>query len=203
METTALKINEELNGIELYFNSKPVQKVIYNLKENGFRWSGFKKCWYAKQSERAFQIARSLANDSEQVAMSTEKVVKKTKTKNNNISLWDSTRWTDIEVNKEQYTKEMAKEIRTHVRKRFPQCKFSVKSDYNSINFYIVSSPYEEESEYLKAIWGYCSELLMHIIIAQIMIHMVTMEVVIIFTVLSLFIGITHKQKQQRNKRKT
>ncbi|PPB12856.1 LPD29 domain-containing protein [Brevibacillus laterosporus] len=160
MGTTALKINEELNGIELYFNSKPVQKVIDNLKENGFRWSGFKKCWYTKQSERAFQIARSFANDSEQVAISIEKVVKKTKTKNNNISLWDSTQWTDIEVNREQYTKEMAKEIRTHVRKRFPQCKFSVTSDYNSINFYIVSSPYEKESKYLIAIREYCSKLL-------------------------------------------
>ncbi|TPG68680.1 hypothetical protein EEL31_09185 [Brevibacillus laterosporus] len=160
METTALKINEELNGIELYFNSKPVQKVIDNLKENGFRWSGFKKCWYTKQSERAFQIARSLTIDSEQVAISTEKVVNKTKTKTNNISLWDSTQWTDIEVNREQYTKEMAKEIRTHVRKRFPQCKFSVTSDYSSINFYIVSSPYENESKYLIAIREYCSKLL-------------------------------------------
>ncbi|QDX94724.1 hypothetical protein EEL30_22035 [Brevibacillus laterosporus] len=160
MGTATLKINEELNGIELFFNSKPVQKVIDNLKENGFRWSGFKKCWYTKQSERAFQIARSLTIDSEQVAISTEKVVKKTKTKNNNISLWDSTQWTDIEVNREQYTKEMAKEIRTHVRKRFPQCKFSVTSDYNSINFYIVSSPYEKESKYLIAIREYCSKLL-------------------------------------------
>lgn len=154
-----LKINEELNGIELYFNSKPVQDVINDLKENGFRWSNFKKCWYTKQSEKAFQVANSLTTDNEQIT-ATDKVAPVNKTKNNVLDLWESTQWAEIEVNKSKDTKEIAKEIRTHVRKRFPQCKFSVTSDYNSIRFYIVSSPYEKESEYLKAIHTYCSNLL-------------------------------------------
>jgi Large polyvalent protein associated domain 29 len=158
MTAAVLKINEELNGIELYFNTKPIQDVIDSLKENGFRWSGFKKCWYTKQSERAFQIANTLTNNSERLSTKTEKVVNENK--NNECNLWESTQWVEIEVNKKQSTKEMAKEIRTHVRKRFPQCKFSITSDYNSIRFYIVSSPYEKESKYIAAIREYCTKLL-------------------------------------------
>ncbi|WP_064199015.1 LPD29 domain-containing protein [Brevibacillus brevis] len=158
MTTAVLKINEELNGIELYFNTKPVQNVINKLKENGFRWSGFKKCWYTKKSEEAFQIANSLTNDHEESTVTTE--IKSIEAKNIELNLWESTKWSEIQVNKEQSTKEMAKEIRTHVRKRFPQCKFSITSDYNSIRFYIVSSPYEKESTYILAIREYCSKLL-------------------------------------------
>ncbi|ATF13654.1 hypothetical protein A616_17200 [Brevibacillus brevis X23] len=158
MTAAVLKINEELNGIELYFNTKPIQDVIESLKQNGFRWSGFKKCWYTKQSERAFQIANTLTNNSEQLSTKTEKVVNENK--NNQYNLWESAQWIEIEVNKEQSTKEMAKEIRTHVRRRFPQCKFSITSDYNSIRFYIVSSPYEKESKYIAAIREYCTKIL-------------------------------------------
>lgn len=40
--TAVLRINEELNGIELYFDSKPEQGVLTHLKSNGFRYSGLK-----------------------------------------------------------------------------------------------------------------------------------------------------------------
>ncbi|GED72544.1 hypothetical protein BRE01_62460 [Brevibacillus reuszeri] len=158
MTAAVMKINQELNGIEVYFDSKPMQKVLDTLSDNGFRWSGFKKCWYTKQSEKAFQIANSLTADNEKA--STEAVNNVIEIKNNKLSLWDSIQWTDIETNKKLSTKEMAKEIRTHVRKRFPQCKFSITSDYNSIRFYIVSSPYEKESTYIAAIREYCTKLL-------------------------------------------
>lgn len=43
-----VKENTEQNGIEVYFTSYPGKEVINTLKENCFKWSGFKKCWYIK-----------------------------------------------------------------------------------------------------------------------------------------------------------
>jgi len=46
-----VKENKEQNGIEVYFTSYPGKNVINTLKENCFRWSNFKKCWYIKQDQ--------------------------------------------------------------------------------------------------------------------------------------------------------
>lgn len=43
-----VKENKEQNGIEVYFTNYPGKDVINTLKENCFRWSNFKKCWYIK-----------------------------------------------------------------------------------------------------------------------------------------------------------
>ncbi|PKR82884.1 LPD29 domain-containing protein [Heyndrickxia camelliae] len=162
MTSVAMKINEELNGIELYFNSKPSKEVRDNLKANKFRWSSFKNCWYARQSENTFQIANSLTNNEEVTAAPIKEVKKHAKVKT--LSLWDATRWKGIELTesqKEQDCKEIAKEIRTHIRKRFPQCKFSVTVPYSGrISFDIKSSPFEKGSTYLNAVLEYCSNLL-------------------------------------------
>ena len=48
----SLVFNHELNGIELYFDKKPLQTIIDSLKNAGFRWHKLKNCWYAKQSEK-------------------------------------------------------------------------------------------------------------------------------------------------------
>lgn len=45
-------INEELNGVEIYFSVFPIQATRENLKKNGFRWNHKKGCWYAKRSEQ-------------------------------------------------------------------------------------------------------------------------------------------------------
>ncbi|MCY7933874.1 hypothetical protein MOF37_21640 [Bacillus spizizenii] len=139
--TAVLRINEELNGIELYFDSKPEQEVLTHLKSNGFRFSGFKKCWWNKRTDNTSRKDRGVK-----------------------ISLWDATKWNEFEVNKEQEVKEMAKEIRKHVRQRFPQCKFSVITGgsylHSTINIKIKSSPYEKGSAYLTAIYDYCNSLL-------------------------------------------
>lgn len=58
--TAVLRINEELNGIELYFDSKPEQEVLTHLKSNGFRFSGFKKCWWNKRTEKSMQVANDI-----------------------------------------------------------------------------------------------------------------------------------------------
>lgn len=163
--TVAMKINEELNGIELYFNTKPQQTVLSELKSNGFRWSNFKKCWYIKQSEKALKIASSLTNGEELTATpEAAPKAKKARSEKKTLSLWDATQWEGLTVNqetKDQDCKEIAKEIRSHIKKRFPQCKFSVTVPYyGKINFTIKSSPFEKDSVYLAAIKEYCSNLL-------------------------------------------
>jgi hypothetical protein len=56
-------LNNELNGIELYFDKKPEQKIIDALKSNKWRWSNYKKCWYTKQNEIAVEFAEKLINN--------------------------------------------------------------------------------------------------------------------------------------------
>ena len=50
-------LNNELNGVELYFEGKPMVEVLNNLKDNKFRWNRTKKCWYAKQNENTIKVA--------------------------------------------------------------------------------------------------------------------------------------------------
>lgn len=50
-EEIEITYNEEKNGIEVKFNTKPAQEVINDLKANGFRWHRVKKVWYAKQTD--------------------------------------------------------------------------------------------------------------------------------------------------------
>lgn len=47
---TSCKIvtNEEKQGEELYFESKPDYEVLKTLKSNGYKWHNTKKCWYRK-----------------------------------------------------------------------------------------------------------------------------------------------------------
>ena len=104
--TAVLRINEELNGIELYFDSKPEQEVLTHLKSNGFRYSGFKKCWWSKWTEKSMQVANGVTKQE----VSSSKTITKTKKKAKGVKmgLWDATQWNEVEVNKEQEVKEMA-----------------------------------------------------------------------------------------------
>jgi hypothetical protein len=54
--------NEELRGLEIYFDEKPQTEVLSTLKAEGFRWHRIKKCWYNKISDAVLKIAESLAN---------------------------------------------------------------------------------------------------------------------------------------------
>ena len=51
--------NEEKNGIEIRFASKPDAATIEKLKSARFRWSKFSKCWYIKYSPGNWQFAQS------------------------------------------------------------------------------------------------------------------------------------------------
>lgn len=55
------KLNAERGGIELYFNSKPAQAVLDDLKGKSWRWSKFNKCWYRLDNPIARQQAAKYA----------------------------------------------------------------------------------------------------------------------------------------------
>jgi len=83
----------------------------------------------------------------------------KNKTEKQDYDLWEMTRTSDIGNNFEKFriydTKEIAAIIRKHIKPRFPMCKFSVKSDYNSIDIDLLASPFEKNSDELNAIVHY------------------------------------------------
>ena len=92
-------MNEEKNGIEIYFTGKPSEEIRNNLKAQGFRWSKYNKCWYAKQSQDTIEFANSLKNiDTEELEKNSRKY-KEEKEKELKIKL------AEIEINDiENYT---------------------------------------------------------------------------------------------------
>ena len=160
-------LNNELKGVELYFEDKPAKSIRDSLKANGFRYHGGKVCWFARQSEKTLKVAQELSEQKTlpQVETNTEtkqevknKITRKPKQEK--LSLWDATRWSDLEVNNKQDAKIMAAEMRKHVRVRFPMVKFSVRSTYSRIDFDITASPFEKDSVYLIAVREYCNKLI-------------------------------------------
>lgn len=57
-----VKENEQKNGVEIKFASKPSPEVIEKVKANGFRWSKFQKLWYARRDEATLAFAYSLVD---------------------------------------------------------------------------------------------------------------------------------------------
>ena len=55
-----ITLNNEKNGIEVRFDSKPNSEVLDVLKSNGFRWSNRQKMWYAKQSDDRMSLLNSM-----------------------------------------------------------------------------------------------------------------------------------------------
>lgn len=58
-----MAINNQFNGIELTFESKPTSEVRDSLKNLGFRWHGVKKLWYAKNTEERMALALELSGN--------------------------------------------------------------------------------------------------------------------------------------------
>lgn len=146
-----ITMNNEKNGIEIRFDGKPESSIIVALKENGFRWSGKQKMWYAKQSADRILFAESLGEFSSPIKNKAEQHEK--------YNLWEMTRTDGIEDNYSKYhiysTKEIAAIIRKNLRARFPMCKWSITSDYNSICIDLLASPFCSESDEIKAIIHY------------------------------------------------
>ena len=57
-----LVLNNEHNGIELYFEEKPSKNIIDMLKANKFRWHSIKKCWFAKNNEKNMLVVENIKN---------------------------------------------------------------------------------------------------------------------------------------------
>lgn len=66
IEVEKVILNEDKNGIEIYFTGKPSEEVRNNLKSNGFRWSKYNKCWYAKQNEDTINFANTFTTQTEE-----------------------------------------------------------------------------------------------------------------------------------------
>ena len=60
-------INNEKNGIELYFEKKPSELIRETLKSCGWRWSSFGKFWYNFNTASNLQLARDLCNVSAEI----------------------------------------------------------------------------------------------------------------------------------------
>lgn len=56
-----LIINQEHNGLELYFADKPDESVLTTLKSASWRYHRTKRCWYARQNTANEEIARRFA----------------------------------------------------------------------------------------------------------------------------------------------
>lgn len=60
MNTIEIYMNEELNGVELFFVNRPEASILEMLKKAEFRWHKAKKMWYAKQSRKTLQTVEYL-----------------------------------------------------------------------------------------------------------------------------------------------
>lgn len=160
MTTATYRLNNQLNGVEIYFNDKPAREILDELKGKKFRWNGKKLCWYAKQSDETITTAKSMTGEQEAIVGTTQATPRLTNKKA--ISLVNRLNFIPGTTDISEYhfhtvgsnytglsTKETASEVRKHLRKQFSEVKFSVTSTYSKINVEIKSSPYTNiEVEY-------------------------------------------------------
>ena len=60
--TSGVKVvdNVEENRLQLFFNGKPAQEVIDQLKSSGFRWAHYSGCWQRMRSNAATWSAKHI-----------------------------------------------------------------------------------------------------------------------------------------------
>lgn len=61
VENVTITENDEKDGVEIRFPTKPDRSLLDTIKGRGFRWSRFGKCWYKKRTVDALTFAHSLA----------------------------------------------------------------------------------------------------------------------------------------------
>jgi hypothetical protein len=59
-EAITVTENDDRDGVEIRFATKLSEEVLTELKANGYRWSRFNSCWYAKRSPETLAFASSL-----------------------------------------------------------------------------------------------------------------------------------------------
>ena len=147
-----VNLNEELNGIELTFDSKPERSVLESLKENGFKWNPKKQVWYAKQTTERLDFVNNLSGtDIKQDSISNAKIPQ---------SMWDRTRTDNIEVPSFNDSKDYSERIRNFrntIKRRFPEVNLSITHSYSyGLSVDVLSSPYDrKETIVLDAIMDY------------------------------------------------
>lgn len=57
------ELNEERNGVEIYFDSCPESSIRDRLKSQGYRWNRTKQCWYAVQNQARIDLAIEICGD--------------------------------------------------------------------------------------------------------------------------------------------
>ena len=70
------ELNDEHNGIEIYFDSMPSDEVREKLRENGWRWFRAKKCWYTRRSDQAIKLAEEICGGVSTPSSSSSKATK-------------------------------------------------------------------------------------------------------------------------------
>lgn len=94
-----INLNEEKEGIEISFVTKPEKKILDNLKAQGFRWHRVKTVWYAKQTEERMQFVNSLIPQKEK-SQDTEEA-QEIETIENNIEVETREKITEVKPTKE------------------------------------------------------------------------------------------------------
>ena len=146
-------------GIELYFESKPAAEVLERIKGAFFRWHRVKKCWYHKDSPEARKIAAELGDETASGAAAAEqnsatgtgrKAKTATSRKPKLAPLFERCDLASIPAHPTNLAnKEIAAQVRAHLKERFPEVKFSLRcrdSGYTgAIDGEIIASPYGRE----------------------------------------------------------
>lgn len=74
VECVTVSENDERDGIEVRFATKPAVAVLDSLKAAGWRWSRFSACWYTRRTAAAREFAAALSGQAEQ-AEQTEQAI--------------------------------------------------------------------------------------------------------------------------------
>ena len=82
-------LNNEKNGVELYFQNKPETNILSMLKECGYRWHNVKKCWYAKQNTETMNTAHKIAENETVFSVSDSIKTNKKKTESQYFPSYD------------------------------------------------------------------------------------------------------------------
>lgn len=60
---TTYNLNNQLNGVEIKFDSKPITEILEKLHASHWRWHKYKKIWYNKQTEENIKFAKEVSEN--------------------------------------------------------------------------------------------------------------------------------------------
>lgn len=136
-----MKENTEVNGIELYFEEIPNATERANLKNNGFKWHNIKKCWYIKKEKY-----EKLKNTTNSIELGTVDIE----------NSYSGNGWKGVNADKHLSITEIAKIIKQELKKKYPDCTFSVTTEgnchYSGLNISLMKSKTNPFNSYDEAV---------------------------------------------------